>query len=458
MTVDRSRLPEVGDDPSFVFPRIAHHRLTNGLALRTVEHDSAPVITMVLTLEGGAGADSAGREGLGALTADMLDEGSGALSALDVADALARVGGDYDVEVGADVTMLSLTTLTWFAEQAASLFADIVTRPSLRAADFERVRQLRLDRLRQLKDMAPATAERAFLRLLYGTHPYGHLAIGDEQSLATLTLDDVERCHREQYTADRATLVVTGAMSHGQLASIAERAFGGWAARATAAPDVTPASSIEPPPRAAHRLVIVPRDSAAQSELRIGHLSARRDTPDYPALLVMNSIMGGQFVSRVNLKLREEKGYTYGARTGFDWRRGVSPFVLQAGVHTAVTADAVRDSLQELAAIRDSRPPSDGELVLAKASLTRGYPRNFETAQQVARSVAHLALFGLPDSYFEEFVPRVRAVSGADVTSVASRYIEPGNLLTLIVGDSAAIRDSLTTLGLGEAEVMAPPA
>ena len=458
MTVDRSRLPEVGDDPPFVFPLIVHHRLTNGLALRTVEHHSAPVITLVLTLEGGAGADAAGQEGLGALTADMVDEGTGAMSALDVADALARVGGDYDVEVGPDVTMITLTTLTRFGGQAASLLADIVTRPSLRAEDFARVRQLRLDRLRQLKDLAPATAERVFLRLLYGTHPYGHLAIGDEESLAALTRDDVVRCHREQYVANRATLVVTGAMSHEQLAAVAERAFGAWPTHAPgAAPDMAPASSIAPPSRSAARLVLVPRESAAQSELRIGHLSARRDTPDYPALLVMNAIMGGQFVSRINLKLREEKGYTYGARTGFDWRRGVAPFVLQASVHTTATADAVRDSLAELAAIRNSRPPSDSELLLAKASLTRSYPRNFETAQQVARSVAQLALFGLPDSYFEEFVPRVRDVSSADVTSAASRYIAPENLLTLIVGDSAAIRDSLGTLGLGDAEVMAAP-
>jgi predicted Zn-dependent peptidase len=139
------------------------------------------------------------------------------------------------------------------------------------------------------------------------------------------------------------------------------------------------------PPPASAGLAIVPRDRAAQSELRIGHLATGRNTPDYPALLVMNALLGGQFVSRVNLKLREEKGFTYGARTGFDWRRGATPFVLQASVHTAATADAIRDSLGELQGIRGARPPTGAELMLAKASLTRGYPRNFETAQQVAK-------------------------------------------------------------------------
>jgi zinc protease len=200
--------------------------------------------------------------------------------------------------------------------------------------------------------------------------------------------------------------------------------------------------------------VVVPREGAAQSELRIGHLAARRDTPDYSALLVMNAALGGQFVSRVNLKLREEKGYTYGARTGFDWRRGLAPFSLQASVHTASTADAVRDSLGELEAIRGTRPLSDAELALAKASLTKGYPRNFETAQQVARSVAQLALYRLPDTYFEEFVPKVNAVSGDDITRVARRYLDPSRLTTLIVGDHSAIAESLDSLGFGAPEVL----
>jgi predicted Zn-dependent peptidase len=202
------------------------------------------------------------------------------------------------------------------------------------------------------------------------------------------------------------------------------------------------------------RLAIVPREGAAQSELRIGHLAVRRNTPDYPALLVMNAVLGGQFVSRVNLKLREEKGYTYGARTGFDWHRGVSPFVLSASVHTAATAAAIADSVAEIAGIRGSRPPSDEELTLAKASLTRGYPRNFETAQQVARSVAQLALYGLPDSYFAEFMPKANAIGRDDVTRVAARYLDPGKLTTLIVGDQTAIADSLATLELGEPSLL----
>ena len=452
-----TRLPDVGPDPAFTFPLIVRHTLPNGLQVRTVEHRSVPLITFVLQVDGGSGADRAEREGLAAVTADMVDEGTGALSAIDVSDAMARIGGEYDVDVGPDATTFSLTTLTRFAGRGASLLSDLVIRPSLRATDFERVRQLRLDRLRQLKDLPPAVAERSFLRLLYGTHPYGHLSIGNDQALRRITLEDVAAFHGATFVPSRATLVVAGAMPHDELRQVAEDAFGNWSgSRGTATPIVgaVPAADMEADDTGAPRLAIVPRDGAAQSELRIGQLSTRRSTPDYAPLLVMNAGLGGQFVSRVNLKLREEKGYTYGARTGFDWRRGRAPFSLQASVHTAATADAIKDSLHELEAIRGSRPPTGAELSLAQASLTRGYPRNFETAQQVARSAAQLALYGLPDTYFQEFVPKVNAVTAADITRVAAAHLAPARLTTLVVGDLSAISESLAALGLGEPQVL----
>src|SRR6185295_18736881 len=212
---------------------------------------------------------------------------------------------------------------------------------------------------------------------------------------------------------------------------VAEEAFGGWKGEESLADIPQAAADLMPDSPASSRIAIVPREGAAQSELRIGHLAARRDTPDYAPLLVMNALLGGQFVSRINLKLREEKGYTYGARTGFDWRRGLSPFVLQASVHTASTANAIADAIAEIEGLRDSRPPTQDELVLAKASLTRGYPRNFETAQQVARSVAQLALYDLPDSYFAEFVPKVNSVTTDQVTHVAETYLDPSRVIAL---------------------------
>lgn len=446
--VDRSVAPGLGPVPAFTFPGIERHVLSNGLKVRTVEHTSAPVLTMVVQIEGGSGADPAPQEGLASLVADLVDEGTGSLSAIDVSDALARIGGDYDVDTGPDAISFSLTTLARFADRGADLVAGLITRPSLRESDFSRIRQLRIDRLRQIKDIASAVAERAFLRLLYGRHPYGHAPLGNEDALRAVTLDDAVAFHAEMFRPSQTTIVVAGGMRHAELLAVAERAFGGWSEPAGAPPGRTPASSIPAEPTW-RRIALVHREAAAQSELRIGHLAASRRTPDYAPLLVMNAILGGQFTSRVNLKLREEKAYTYGARTSFDWKRGVAPFALSTSVHTAATAAAIADATAEIEAIRGNRPVTEGELAHAKAALTRGYPAGFETAAQVARAVSSLALYDLPDTYFSNFVPTVSAVTASEVTRVAAQYLDPARLTALVVGDAQVVAESLHTLSFG---------
>src|SRR5262245_47083021 len=225
-----------------------------------------------------------------AITADMIDEGTGSLSALDVSEALARIGAEYDVDVGADAVVFSLTTLERLAETGIALLSDMVTRPSLKQNDFDRVRQLRLDRLKQLKDLPPAVAERAFLRLLYGDHPYGHLALGTERALRSATLDDVTRFHATLFSPDRSALVIAGSGTHDELRRLAERGFGGWSNYTR---EVRSEGTVQVEPNGAvpARLAVVPREGAAQSELRMGHLAARRNTPDYSALIVMNAVL-----------------------------------------------------------------------------------------------------------------------------------------------------------------------
>ena len=323
-----------------------------------------------------------------------------------------------------------------------------------RAADVDRVRQLRLDRLRQMRDVPGAVAERVYLRQIYGAHPYGHLPIGDEVGLGGSSIDDVHRCYAATFSPARTALVVVGAFSHDELFRIVEDTFGDWQVPAGTANGGTRAESVAVHTPRAPRPVIVPRPGAAQSELRIGQIAARRGTPDYMPLVVMNAILGGQFVSRINLKLREEKAFTYGARTGFDWRRGMSPLGMQTSVHTAATAEAVADTLAEFSDIRGTRPPTEAEMISAKAALTAGFPRNFESAGQVARSVAQLALYGLPDSYFETFVPRIRAVTADDVTRVAQEYVHPEKMTVVVVGDRDAVESPLGALGLGDPIVL----
>ncbi|MGH9174567.1 MAG: M16 family metallopeptidase, partial [Vicinamibacterales bacterium] len=422
--VDRATLPTPGSSAPFRFPAIHRTVLPNGLEIRAIAHRNVPVVCAVLLVPAGTAADPADRFGLAAFTADLLDEGSAGRSALEVSDAIARYGADLDVDVGPDAIALALTTLTRFMRPAVGLLAEMAISPNLADLDIERVRKLRLERLRQLRDHAPAVAERALMRLLYRDHPYGHLSLGTETSLEATTADELRVFHGAAFVPTGATLVIAGDATVETLADVAAEAFGGWRPPNLGV-TVDRNGGLKPPPLVPERrLAIVARPGAAQSELRIGHVCASRDTPDYHALVLLNMILGGQFVSRVNLNLRQEKGYTYGVRTGFDLRRGLGPFALQTSVQTEVTADAIREALRELEDIRGSRPATSDELSLARASVTRGYPRGFETAQQVARSVGQLALHGLPDSYFEEFVPRVEAVTLEGLTRVASEYLD----------------------------------
>jgi zinc protease len=443
-TVDRSRLPELGPEPPFSFPEIRRRVLGNGLRVWTVEHSGVPVVNMLLLLPAGAADDPAPLPGLAAITGDMLDEGSGDMSALEVHEALGKIGAALDTEVGSDATVLGTTTLARFAPRGLDLLAQIVTRPRFEPREFDRVRTLRLNRLTQLRDVPSAVAERAFIQRLYRNHPYGHLAIGTEESLAAVTVDDAAAFHGRHYDPRFGTLIISGAGTHDELAAMGETAHGAWKAD----PERTLAGrSAELPAVPPDRLVLVHRQGAAQSELRIGHVSVTRSTPDYHKLLTLNMILGGQFVSRINMKLREEKGYTYGARTSFDLRRGPGLFVLQASVQSEATVDAVGEAMEQLRAIRGERPVTEDELLLGRAALTRGYPRNFETGEQIARGAAQLSLYGLPDDYFSRFVPSVLALSAEDLTQAAADYIYPDRLLTIIVGDRDKIGPSLETLG-----------
>jgi predicted Zn-dependent peptidase len=446
--VDRTTLPVPGPTGVLRFPTISRRTLANGLEIRAVTHATVPVVCAVLLVRAGTSADPLERPGLAAFTGDLLDEGSGGRSALEVADELARRGADLDVDVGPDATVISLTTLTRFMSPALALMSEMATSPNLAAPDVERVRKLRLERLQQLRDHAPAVADRAFMRLLYRDHPYGHLGLGSPAALAATTIGEIRDFHQRGFVPRAATLVITGDAEPDALLDAAAAAFDAWPGGDATGVDWN--AALQPPPSAPdQRLAIVDRPGAAQSEMRIGHVCASRSTPDYHALVVLNTILGGQFVSRVNMKLRQEKGYTYGVRTGFDLRRGLGPFALQTSVDTKVTAAAVSDALGEIEDIRGPRPATPDELSLGKASVTLGYPRGFETAQQVARGVAQLALHELPDSYFQEFVPKIDAVGLDDVQRVARQYLETAKMTTLVVGDAERAGGELAAL-LGE--------
>jgi zinc protease len=450
MQVDRSRLPEPGPSGPVSFPAIEKSALPNGLTVWTVRHAQVPVVAFSLLIRRGASSDPLGKHGLAAMTADMLDEGSGDRSAIEIHEAIARLGTQLETDIGSDAIVTGFTVLSRFADRALALLADVVVRPAIRDDDVVRVRQLRLHRLTQLRDVPSAIADRAFLSLIYGEHPYGHSPIGTELALASMSVDDVRSFHERAIRPSVATLIAVGDCDHASIHQLALDAFGGWQG---AADDDEPGNPALPQPP---RLSIVPRAYAPQSELRIGHVAVARNTPDYHALVTANMVLGGQFTSRINLNLREDKGFTYGARTAFEFRRRPGPFVLQVGVQTSATAQSITESIDEISAMVSTRPITAEELRLAAASLTRGYARNFETADQIARAATQLALYDLPDTYFAEFVPRIARLTTDEVTGAMARHLHAPRLTTVVVGDYDAVGDDLRRLGLDEPVILSP--
>ena len=444
MAVDRSRLPVSGAPRPFRFPSIARTTLGNGLDVRVVAHEAAPVVSIAAVVRGGSSADPTTRYGLAAFTADLLDDGAGGLDGPGLADVFARIGAEADIEVWPDATVVSITTMARYAERALELLADLLVRPRFASDDVERVRGLRLDRLRQMRAQASTLADRAFTRAIYGRHPYGHPGIGHPAAVRATTADEIRAFHSATCTPHATSLVIAGAVAPGRAEELARQTLGAWRAAESAAGPV----AVHAEPAARGCVLVVPRPGAPQSELRIGQVSASRLTPDYHALLLWNAVLGGQFVSRLNLNLRQAKGYTYGVRSGFDFRRRRGPFSVHTSVQTSATADAVSEVLREISELAGTRPVTAEELARAQAAVGLGYPRGFETAQQVARAVAQLALHDLGADHFEQFGARLNAVLLDALPAAANRHVQPLALTAVVVGDPDVVGPQFAERGV----------
>jgi zinc protease len=450
--VDKSKLgglyaqPKPGPDPRFALPKLQRRTLSNGLEVLIVEHHELPVVNMNLVLKTGGTADPLDRGGLASLTAALLDEGTKTRTALDISNQLASIGASLGTGADWDLSSINLTTLTKHLGRALDIYADVITNPSFPESELQLQRNQRLAAFLQRRDNADAIAGIAYASLLYGRqHPYGHSLSGDEPSVSAINVDDVKRFYGTYYRPNNAALIVVGDVKPDAVMQQLESAFAKWEKA-----DVPAVNVPAPQQREKAGLYLVDKPGAAQSVITIGHIGVARSTPDYFPLVVMNMMLGGQFSSRVNMNLRESKGYTYGARTSFDYRRAAGPFAASAGVQTAVTKESVVEFLKELRGIRGEIPVTAAELEFSKQAIIRGYPRSFETPDQIANRLTTLVIYGLPDSYFNEFIPNVRAVTAEDIARVANKYLDPSKMAVLVVGDRKVIEPGLRSLdGLG---------
>jgi predicted Zn-dependent peptidase len=448
---DRTLVPPSASASPLTPPTPLRRKLKNGTPLLIVERHTLPIVTLQVVWPTGAADDPPGRAGLAGLTADLLDEGAGTRSAIELAEALAQLGAQLDVRCGWDATTVAATSLTKTLAPTLAIVADVVQRPSFVAAELERVKKERLTALTQSRDVAAQVAEDTLARVLYGErHRYGQPLGGADEQLAALTRADVVGWQRARLRPDTATVIVVGDVQPDELVRQLDAVLSGWTPppKKTRAP-LAHAAEAQPP--SARKLVLVDRPEAAQTELRVGRPGVARTSPDYFPLVVMNAILGGNFSSRLNTNLREKHGYTYGARTDVGFRRGGGPLHAASPVKTAVTREAVSETLAELGRIRDAEVAPE-ELRMAKDLLERTMARTFETPPEVASAVATQVVYGLPDDYYATYAARIEAVTAADVLRVARAWIEPAKMPIVLVGDLRQIAAPMKEL-LGDYEL-----
>jgi zinc protease len=441
---DRTERPGVGPVPELRLPEVEHFRLVNGLEVVLMERHDVPLVQMNLLVRAGSVDDPAGREGLATLAADMVSDGAAGRSALEIADAFEQLGARFFSTASEHATTLGLRAQTARLPEALTVLADVVLRPDFPAEELERRRTQRITGLIRRHDEPAAIAGDLLVQRLYGdAHPYGRLAGGSEGSLRAMERADLEAFHRRYYRPGNATLVVVGALQREEARRLLQAAFGGWDAGETPARQQLPA-----PGQVQGRTVyLVDNPGAAQSVIQIGRIGVPRSTEDYFALEVMNTILGGSFTSRLNQNLREDKGYTYGARSAFDYRPEPGPFAASAAVQTDVTGPALREFMVELRRISEPIPPE--EVALARNFLAMRYPAGFQSVSGTAGRLVDMVLYDLPEDYLERYTEQVLSVTAEDVARVAREYIDPASLAIVVVGDRSVVEEQIRAEDLG---------
>jgi zinc protease len=445
---DRSAAPKPGRPPALTLPAIQKHTLSNGLPVWVVELHEVPVVHLTLVLRAGSGLDPADKFGVASLTAEMLDEGAGTRGALEIADAIDYLGANLSTSGSFDASSVSLHVPVARLKDALPVMADVALRPTFPDQELERIRKELLTSLLQAQDDPETLVRFAFPRLVYGpAHRYGSPAIGTAAALKGFSTADLRAFHSRNYVPGNAALIVVGDVTASAVLPQLESTFGAWKGKADAPSRLTDAPQLK-----ARQVYLIDKPGAAQSQIRIGWIGVPRSTPDYFALRVLNTVLGGSFTSRLNTNLREQHGYSYGASSTFDMRLGAGPFFAAAGVQTDKTSESLREFFKELAAIRNAIPPE--ELERAKNYVALSLPRSFETTSSIAASLAQIFIYGLPDNYFATFTERVRAITVADAQRAAERYIQPDKFAVVVVGDRKTIEPGIRALNLGSLRIV----
>ncbi|NNE71696.1 MAG: insulinase family protein [Rhodothermales bacterium] len=443
--IDRSEMPSAGTPPSASFPALQRAELSNGLKVVLAERHTAPIVNFNLMVDAGYASDQFGKPGTAQLAMAMLDEGTDSRTALEIADEAALLGAAIGAGSNLDRSSVSLSALKRNLEASLDLYADIVLNPAFPEADFERLKQQQLVGIQREQATPIQMALRVFPGLMYGDdHAYGlpFTGSGFTETVQSLTREDLSDFHDTWVRPNNATMVVSGDITMDELVPLLESKFENWGSGRVPAKNVARVDY-----RNGGKVYLMDRPGSMQSVILAGHVAPPKANPDELAIQTMNNVLGGAFISRVNMNLREDKGWAYGASTIVIDAVGQRPFVVYAPVQTDKTAESMAEIVFELEAVVGDRPIQAEEMAWSKDTQTLTLAGQWETIGAVGGSVSEIIRFGLPDDHYQGYAQRINDLSLSEVQGAAPKLVSPSNLVWIIVGDGAVIQPRMEELG-----------
>ena len=444
---DRSGLPDTGSPPVARFDRFERFALDNGLKVVLAERRAIPVVELSLVVDAGFAADQFATPGTANLALAMLDEGTATRSALEISDELLRLGANLGAGSNLDTSFVGMSALKENLDASLDLYADVILNPSFPEQDFARLQQLQIVGIQQEKVRPRTLALRLFPRILYGDgHAYSlpFTGSGDEATVAALTPEDLAAFHEAWFKPGNATLVVVGDVTRSEIEPILTARFGGWR------PGDVPEKNLATVSHQDESIVyLVDRPDSEQSVIIAGHIAPPRNNDAEMAITAMNQVLGGDFTARVNMNLREDKNWSYGAFTQIVPAKGQRPFIALAPVQTDKTSEAMAELRREIEEIRHVRPATPDEIAKVKDRRTLSLPGRWETASAVLGSLVEIVRFGLPDEYWDSYADAVRGLSEEEIHRAAVEVVNPEGLIWVVVGDRGRVEAGIRSLEIG---------
>lgn len=446
MIIDRKYKPEAKSEISFNLPQPSELILDNGLRVIFIPKNKLPMVRMSLMINAGSKFDPANKNGLSYLTSLVLDEGAGGMNALELSDEFDMLGSNFNLSTDNDLINISLQTLSDKFDRSLELFSKVLLKPSFNQQEFEREKKKLIIRILQSKDEPDYLADQIFDRIILGNHNgYSFPVSGYQETVEPINVENVRDHHKKFFAPSNSTLIVVGNIDTSELLDLLNKNLSEWKPGQNDFPFSI--STIEQK----KRICLYHKEGSVQTEIRVGRTSEKRNQKDYFQRLLLNTILGGQFTSRINLNLRERNGYTYGASSRFQYFKDIAFFEVSTSVGIENTANALKEILFELENIQNG--VTDTEMEFAKSSITKKFPLNFETYRQVASGVAGKILFNLPDDYFHNYIKNINSVTKPEVNQAAKDFIHNNDLSIVLIGDKNILMDKLNSFGMEILEV-----